>query len=70
MTIEYALPYSAEIRAKHCEPDDEIDFGERCGKLTNTEISPLIGKTDCRNLSFHKGALSSFKKHIGKTLNV
>lgn len=40
------------------------------GKLTNTEISPLIGKTDCRNLSFHKGALSSFKKHIGKTLNV
>lgn len=21
--------YSTEIRAKHCEPDDEIDFGER-----------------------------------------
>lgn len=34
------------------------------------ETAPLIGKTDCRNLSFHKGALSSFKKHIGKTLNV
>lgn len=26
---KHELPYSAEIRAKHCEPDDEIDFGER-----------------------------------------
>lgn len=23
MTIKYEPPYSAEIRAKHCEPDDE-----------------------------------------------
>ncbi len=22
MTIKYELPYSAEIRAKHCKPDD------------------------------------------------
>ena len=29
MTIEDEPPYSAEIRAKHCEPDDDIDFGER-----------------------------------------
>lgn len=26
---KYEPPYSAEIRDKHCEPDDDIDFGER-----------------------------------------
>lgn len=38
---KYELPYSAEIRAKHCEPDDEIDFGERyctiCGCVLDFE---------------------------------
>jgi hypothetical protein len=29
MTIRYEKPYSAEIRAKHCEPKEDIDFGER-----------------------------------------
>lgn len=36
---KYELPYSAEIRTKHCEPDDEINFGERyctiCGCVLN-----------------------------------
>ena len=29
MTDKYEPPYSAEIRGKYCESDDEIDFGER-----------------------------------------
>lgn len=46
---------------------EEIKSGRKTHEYRNFT---LIGKTDCRNLSFHKGTLSSFKKHIGKTLNV
>lgn len=49
MTIKYELPYSAEIRAKHCEPDDEIDFGERyctiCGCVLNFDEEDICN--DC-----------------------
>lgn len=49
MTIEYELPYSTEIRAKHCEPDDEIDFGERyciiCGCVLNFDEEDICN--DC-----------------------
>ena len=50
MTIKCELPYSADIRAKHCEPDDEIDFGERycpiCG-FNNIDCGKDGYKTDC-----------------------
>lgn len=29
MMNKYELPYFAEIRAKHCEPEEDIDLGER-----------------------------------------
>lgn len=29
MMNKYELPYSAEIRAKYCEPAEDIDLGER-----------------------------------------
>ena len=49
MTIEDELPYSAEIRAKHCEPDDEIDFGERyctiCGCVLSFDEEDICN--DC-----------------------
>ena len=50
MTIKCELPYSADIRAKQCEPDDEIDFGERycpiCG-FNNIDCGKDGYKTDC-----------------------
>ncbi len=54
MTIKYELPYSAEIRAKHCEPNDDIDFGERYCEICGKELSPhfrLVGfwETDKSN---------------------
>lgn len=41
MTEKYELPYFAEIRAKHCEPEEDIDLGERyceiCGCVLDFE---------------------------------
>lgn len=48
---KYELPYSAEIRTKHCEPDDEINFGERyctiCGCVLNFDEEDI-----CNNFLF------------------
>ena len=49
VNIKDELPYSAEIRAKHCEPDDEIDFGERyctiCGCVLSFDEEDICN--DC-----------------------
>lgn len=29
MMNKYELPYSTKIRAKHCKPEEDINFGER-----------------------------------------
>lgn len=49
MTIKYELPYSAEIRAKHCKPQEDIDFGEQyckiCGCILNFDEEDICN--DC-----------------------
>ena len=49
MTDKYELPYSAEIRAKHCEPEEDIDLGERyceiCGCVLDFEEEDICN--DC-----------------------
>lgn len=29
MMNKYELPYSAEIQAKYCKPEENVDFGEK-----------------------------------------
>lgn len=49
MTNKYEPPYSAEIRAKHCEPEEDIDLGERyceiCGCVLDFEEEDICN--DC-----------------------
>ena len=41
MMNKYEPPYSAEIRAKYCKPEENVDFGERyceiCGCVLDFE---------------------------------
>lgn len=49
MMNKYEPPYSAEIRAKYCKPEENVDFGERyceiCGCVLDFEEEDICN--DC-----------------------